>query len=72
MNAMPLLRQDFEGLDIDGCFGKPHAFGLAPEAMLEIANAPDHLGLLIAPVGQRHDHVVVGLRDGGAVPAKRS
>ena len=62
-----VLGQHFQRLHIDRGFRQPHAFGLAAEAVLEIANAPHHLRLLVAPVGQRHDHVVVHLRDGVAV-----
>src|SRR3954465_3421390 len=32
------LGEDFEGFDICGSFGKPHAFRLALEAILEIAH----------------------------------
>ncbi len=59
--------QHFEGLDIDSGFGQPHAFGVAIEAVLEVSQTPDHLGLLVSAIGQRHDHVVVNLGDGGAV-----
>ncbi len=64
--------EDFEGLDVDGGFSQPHAFGIAIEAELEVANSPYHLSLLVAAIGQRHDHVVVDLRDGGTVSGKRS
>jgi hypothetical protein len=38
--------------------------------VLEVADSPHDLGVLVAAVGQRHDHVVVNLGDGGAVSGK--
>ena len=61
------LGQDFQGLQIHRGFRQPHAFRLSAKAPLEIAHAPEHLGALVAAVRQRQDHVVVGLRHGGAV-----
>ena len=55
--------EHFKGLDVDGGLGQPHAFGRAIEAVFEVADAPDHLSLLVAAIGQRHDHVVVDLRN---------
>ena len=62
VNWMPCSRQDVERFQIDRGFGKPHAFRIASEAMAEIFDAPDHLGQLVARIGERHDHVVVALR----------
>ena len=58
-----VLGQKFERLDIDRGLGQPHAFGLAPEAMDEVGDAPDDLGLFVARIRQRHDHVMVCLGD---------
>ncbi len=38
--------------------------------MLEVADSPDDLGILVPPVGQGEDHVIVGLGQGRAVPRK--
>src|SRR5258708_1601989 len=65
-----MLGQDFQRLQIHRCLGQPHAFRVPAKAILEIANAPAHLRDLIACAGQRQDHVVVTLRDGGAVSGK--
>ena len=67
VNKIPLFRQHFQGFGINGCFWKPHALGLASEAAFKISDPPLHLRDLIAPVRQRKDHVVVSLRDGGAM-----
>jgi len=65
-----IFRENFEGFGVDGGFGQPHAFGAAFEAMFEVGDAPFDLGNFIAAVGQRKNHVVVGLRDRGTVAAK--
>ena len=64
-----LLRHQVEHVAVDGGLGEPHAFGLAAEAMLEVGDAPADLGERVAAVGERHDDVVVDLRDRGAVAA---
>ena len=56
-----VLDQHLQGLQVSGRFRQPHAFRPATEAALEIADAPDDLGLPVALVGQRHDHVGVDL-----------
>ncbi len=61
------LRHEVEHVAVDGGFGQPHAFRLAAEAVLEVGDAPADLGEGVAGAGQRHDDVVVDLRDGGAV-----
>ena len=61
------LRHQIEGFQIDRGFGQPHAFGQTAEAADEIFEAPADLGLLVAAVGERHDHVVIGLRHGRSV-----
>jgi hypothetical protein len=63
------LGEEVEHAAIDGGLGEPHALGLSVEAMLEVGDSPADLGEGVAPVGQRHDHVVVDLSDGGAVSA---
>jgi len=62
-----LLREEVEHVVGDGGFGEPHAFGLAAEAGLEVGDAPADLGACIAFGGERHDDVVVNLRERGAV-----
>ncbi len=64
-----LLRHEVEDPAADGGLGEPHAFGLAAEAVLEVGDAPADLGAGVALVGERHDDVVVDLRDGRAVAA---
>ena len=59
--------QDAERFQVHGGLGQPHALGVAAEAGAEIRHAPFDLGDLVAPVGQRHDHVAVGLGQGRAV-----
>src|SRR5205823_2779318 len=66
----PLFGEDIECFAVDGRLRQPHPLRLAPETVLEIRNPPDHLSLLITPVGEGHDEVVVDLGDGGAVPGK--
>ena len=45
--------------------------GLPPEPQPEVFQPPLHLGDLVGPGGERHDHVVVDLGDGVAVSAAR-
>ena len=63
------LGHEVEDLTIDGSFGEPHSFGFAAEAVLEVDDAPADLGAGVALGGERHDDVVVDLRDGRAVAA---
>src|SRR5262249_50227108 len=60
-------RQHLERFDIDGSFRQPHAFGSAAEAMTEIGDAPGNLRFLVVSARQRHDQVVVNLRQRIAV-----
>ena len=62
--------ENFEGFQVHGGFGQPHAFGLALKAMLEVCNAPKDLGAPVACVGERHDHVIIGLRQRRAMSGK--
>ncbi len=62
-----VLREQFEGLRVDGGFRKPHAFRFTPEAIAKVGNAPANLRDAIAGRGQRQDEVVVDLRHGRAV-----
>src|SRR5260221_14488586 len=55
--ADPLLRQRFQGVDVDGGLGEPHPFRLAAEAMLEVAYSPTHLRALVACIGEGKDYV---------------
>ena len=41
------LGQDLQRLDVDGRLGQPHPLGITAEAMAEIGDAPEHLGLLV-------------------------
>ncbi len=65
------LRQHLQGFQVYGGFGEPHAFGRASEAALEVANAPQHLRMFIAPAGQGQDQVVVGLGYGRTMAGKQ-
>jgi hypothetical protein len=65
--ADPLPGEDLKALQVRRRLREPHPLWLAPEALLEIADPPDHLGLLVAPVGQGEDHVVIDLGEGGAM-----
>src|SRR5579884_667429 len=67
----PQFGKDVESLNIRGSLRQPHAFGVAAEAMLKIANAPYDLRALVAAVRQRQDYVVVGLRNRRTVTRKR-
>ena len=57
------LRHDVQRLQIHRRFRQPHAFRRAAEAESKILDAPVDLRVLVAGVRQRHDHVVVALRD---------
>lgn len=63
------LGHEVENVAVDGGLGEPHAFGFAAEAVFEVGDAPADLGAGVAFAGERHDDVVVDLRDGGAVAA---
>ena len=67
----PFLGQHLERLAVRGRLGKPHAGGLAPEAVPEVGETPPHLGDLVAPARERQDRVAVGLRDRVPVSAGR-
>ena len=64
------LGQRLERGRVDGRLRQPHALGLAPEAVHEVAHAPAHLRAPVARVRERQDHVVVGLRERRAVPGE--
>ena len=64
------LRHDIEALKIHGGLRKPHTFGLPSKARFEVADAPNYLGVFVLAVCQGKDHVVIGLRHGGAVTRK--
>ena len=59
--------QEIQALEIDRRLRQPHPLGLAAEAVTKVPDAPDDLGLLVAPVGQRQDQVAVGLGQRRAV-----
>lgn len=65
-----VLREDIEGCVVCCTLGQPHSFGLAAEAGFEIANAPNYLRLFVTIIGQRHNHVVIRLRERGAMTRK--
>jgi hypothetical protein len=51
--------------------GEPHATRRATEPVLEVRQAPPDLRTEVAFVGERQDHVVVGLRDRASARAIR-
>ena len=53
--------QHIQRFQVHGRFRQPHALRQVSEHALVIVQAPAHQGGLIAPVGERHDDVVVGL-----------
>src|SRR5690349_10259231 len=53
----PVGGQNLQSFHIDRGFWQPHAFRRAPEAILEIPNAPLDLRSFVARVGQRQNHV---------------
>jgi hypothetical protein len=57
----PLLGQCLKGWHINRRFGQPHPFRITTETVPEVTNAPDHLGLFVPDVGERHDRVVINL-----------
>src|SRR5437763_711483 len=63
----PVGCEHLQRLRVHGGFGKPHSFRLPFETTFKIFDAPFDLSFLIAAIGQRKDHVVVALGDGGAV-----
>ena len=69
--ADPLLGDDFEGLQVDGGLGEPQPFRMPAEAADEIPDPPDDLSLLVPPVGQGKDHMIVGLGQGRAVAGEK-
>jgi len=66
----PVIDEDLERRRVDRRFGEPDPLGLMAEAPLEVVNAPPDLCFLVAPRGERHDDVVVALRDRVPVPAE--
>ena len=68
--AQAKLSEQFEGFQIDSSLRQPHPFRRALESFFKVADAPDNLRGAVAAVRQRHDHMIVGLRDGGAMSRK--
>ena len=68
VNWMPSLGQDLERLDVDRGLREPHPLRLAARSGARNRGSPRDLRDLVARVGQRQDHVVVGLGEGRAVP----
>ena len=66
----PMLSHKVQRLQVDRGFREPHALRVAPEAKAKVFDAPDHLRQLVARVGERHDHVVVALRQRRSMPRK--
>ena len=68
VKRIPCSASTSERLEVDRGLRQPHALGLAAEAVLEIARCPRRICVCLSrAVGERHDHVVVGLRDRRAV-----
>ncbi len=59
-----LLDEDPQHIVVDCSLRKPHTARRTAEAVLEIGQPPADLRPDITLVGERQDHVVVGLRDG--------
>ena len=66
------LGEHLETLAVGRRLREPHAFGIAAEPVAEVLDAPADLGDLVAPGAERHDRVVVDLRDRIAVAAARA
>ncbi|SPF47440.1 hypothetical protein SBDP1_650007 [Syntrophobacter sp. SbD1] len=56
-----MLCHDVQALKIYRRLREPQSFGLASKAILKIFYSPENLRVLVATVGQRQDHVIVGL-----------
>ncbi len=63
-----MIDEDAKSFLIDRGFGQPHPLGSAPEPLDEIFDSPYRLCDLVSQGRERHDHVVVGLGKGVAVP----
>ena len=59
----PVLGEQLEREQVRRRLTEPHPLGFASEAMLEVTQAPPDLCAAIALVSERHDEVVVHLRD---------
>ena len=68
----PGLGEHLERLGVHGRLRQPQALRLTAEARPEVREAPCHLRDLVAPAGERQDHVVVDLCDRVAVPVTRA
>jgi len=64
------VRQQAERRRVNGRLRQPHTFGLPPEAVDKILYAPAYLRALVALIGQRHDDMVVYLRQSSSVTVK--
>ena len=64
--------EDLEAFQVDRGLGEPHPLRLPTEAMLEVADAPEHLRPFVPGVGQGQDRVVVDLGDRRAVSRESS
>ena len=67
----PQRAENLERLHVHGQLWQPQPFGIAVEAVLEIANAPQDLRVLMAGTGQRQDDVVVRLRQRRSVAGEQ-
>ena len=65
------LGEHLERLAVDRRLRQPEALRLAPQPRAEVLDPPAHLRDLVAAGGERHDHVVVDLRQRVAVAAAR-
>src|SRR5205085_2892718 len=79
-DALGLMRRENDKLEfcinqcaerciVGGRFRQPQRFGIAPEALAKVVQAPANLCAAVALVAERQDRVMIALRDGVAVPA---
>lgn len=63
----PFADQIDDNIHVDGGFGKPHRLRLSPEMRFEIADSPADLRYPVLFRSERHNDVVIHLRDGVSV-----
>src|ERR1041384_3879610 len=63
-----LVNQRAERRIVGGRFGQPQRFGVAPEALAKVVQAPTNFCAAVALVAERQGRVMITLRDGVAVP----
>jgi len=62
------LGERAQGVHVHGRLRKPEAFGIAPEPVLEVGNAPADLGAQVARRAERKNGMAVGLGERVPVP----